>query len=624
MTVFPKSFSQMAKHVAIYFAFILFYSILPAQKIDRIEPPFWWTGMENPELEILIYGKNIGDAKASINYSGVEIVATERVKNKNYLFLRLKMAPGVKAGKIPIKLKGGNVRTTIDYELRSRSQAEAQPRGLDGSDLIYLIMPDRFANGNPENDVIGGTTQPEVDRKDIAARHGGDLKGIIDHLDYIQDLGITTLWLNPEIENDQPDESYHGYAATDFYAIDPRLGTNALYLELCKAANSRGIKMIRDVVFNHVGNEHWFIKDLPDPNWVHPHDSFVKTNYRATTLLDPYAADADRKLFSDGWFDTHMPDLDQRHPRLATYLIQNSIWWIEYAGLAGFRIDTYAYPDQVFMQKWAQAILKEYPDFTLFGETWVHGAPVQAFFTGKTKTRPNFDTHLSGVTDFQLYYAINEAMNGDFGWTDGVCRIYYSLAKDYLYDDPTRNVTFLDNHDLTRFYTVVNKDLKKFKMGIAFLLTTRGIPSLYYGTEILMDSPKPDHKYSREDFPGGWPGDPRNKFSPQGRSEVENDAFNYVRKLAQWRKAHTVLHDGKLMQFVPDDGVYTYFRYNDQETVMVIMNSKDKEVSLETGRFQERLKGFSRAENIVTGKKLGQITQIRVPGRTTMVLSLQP
>ena len=349
------------------------------------------------------------------------------------MFLKLEI-DGKKAepGVMPIKIRKGSTQLTVQYELGSRKRKTDFPRGVNTADLIYLILPDRFANANPDNDVIEGMKQANIDRQGIKQRHGGDLEGIMAHLDYVQELGATSLWLNPVLENDQPAESYHGYAATDLYRVDRRLGSNELFRDLVDSCHARGIKMIMDVVHNHVGNEHFFIRDLPASDWIHQFDTFTKSSFRAPTLLDPYASEFDRNLMANGWFDEHMPDLNQKNPHLATYLIQNNLWWITYADLDGFRIDTYAYPDQKFMAKWAKAILTEYPDFTLFAETWVHGVPVQAWFTEKTAHK-DFDNAMQGVTDFQLYYAINHALTNPFGWTEGLSRIYYTLAKDYIY-----------------------------------------------------------------------------------------------------------------------------------------------------------------------------------------------
>ncbi|MEL6592615.1 MAG: alpha-amylase family glycosyl hydrolase, partial [Bacteroidota bacterium] len=422
---------------------LLASGILPAQAIQKIEPPFWWAGMEQQELQLLVYGPNIAANKVSVNHPGVSLISTQEVANPNYLFLNLQVSADAKAGLVPLVFQSGGEAFAVQYELKTRESQSNRIQGVTSEDFIYLLMPDRFANGNPNNDVIAGMAQTESSRTKQYARHGGDLQGIADHLDYLQELGVTTLWLNPILENNQPHESYHGYAFTDHYRVDPRFGTNADFKALVEACHSRGMKVIWDVVHNHVGNNHWFIKDLPDPTWIHQWEEFTKTSYRAPTLMDPYASEHDKNLMANGWFDHHMPDLNQQNPLLARYLTQNNIWWIEYAGLDGLRIDTYAYPDQEYMSDWARDIRTEYPQLGMFAETWVHGIPVQAWFSEKNGWKA--DSYMPATTDFQLYYAINDALSQPFGWTEGMARLYYTLAQDFVYEDATRNVVFLDN-----------------------------------------------------------------------------------------------------------------------------------------------------------------------------------
>ncbi len=595
-------------------------------KVDqaRICPPSWWVGMENSRLELMIYDQDIANLKAEVDHKGVKVIATKRLANPNYLFVELEIAPECEAGSFEIRLKHKRyTQRKYSYELAKKGTRKNKVETLNAQDFIYLIMPDRFANGDPSNDVFDEMTQKEIRRDLMFFRHGGDLQGIIDHLDYIQSLGVTALWLNPVLENDQPYESYHGYAMTDHYAIDRRFGSNELFKELSDACQERGIKMIMDIIHNHVGDQHWFIQDIPSEDWLHQYESFTKTTYRAPTLMDPYASEADKALMSDGWFDHHMPDLNQKNPHLATYLIQNNIWWIEYAGLDGYRIDTYAYPDQAFMQDWAKAIQREYPDFHMFAETWVHGAAVQAQFTQNNQLRGDYNSHMPGVTDFQLYYAINEALQKPQGWTEGAAKIYYTLAKDFLYEDPYRNVVFLDNHDLSRFFAMVGEDDRKFKSGIAFLLTTRGIPMMYYGTELQFNNfSDPDGKV-RQDFPGGWAEDTVNKFEAAGRSKQEQSAFDYVSSLANYRKNSKALTTGKLTQFVPQDGIYVYFRSSDDERIMVVMNTADEEKKLKLDRFKEGIQKASAAKDIVSGEKFDLNDDLTLPPFTTFVLKLQ-
>jgi len=608
------------------FIFILIpiWSLQGQITMDHVEPPFWWAGMKNPELQVLMHGPDISTWTPQVYAKGIRLVESRKVENPNYLFLMLYIDSSAEAGTFDIVFRKGNKKMHYNYELRERNRDLQRVDPLNPSDFIYLAMPDRFANGDPGNDRMAGMLDQSLDRNKMFDRHGGDLQGVLDHLDYLKDLGVTALWLNPVLENNEESASYHGYAATDLYRVDPRLGDNALFVKLCDELQKRNMKMIMDVVHNHWGIHHWIIRDLPAPDWIHQWDTFTRTSYRAPTMLDPHGSRYDKKIFNEGWFDEHMPDLNQDNPLLGRYLIQNNIWWIEYAGIDAFRLDTYAYSDPDFLEMMGEAIRREYPDFFMFGETWVHGVPIQVYFDGNTHVEKNFDSKVNGLTDFQVYYAIQEALNSSFGWTSGTARLYYTFAMDYLYGNPSDNVLFLDNHDLSRFYSVVGEDLAKFKMGIAFLMTARGIPSIYYGTEILMKNfAQPDGKV-REDFPGGWPDDTISKFETEGRSKEENDAFEYIRKLAQWRAGSEAASKGKMMQFVPgQNGVYVYFRYTENESVMVVMNPSGKEERIITGRFDERTGGYRKAVNVLTGENLPLRPSMRIPDRTCLVLELE-
>ncbi|MEM1319852.1 MAG: glycoside hydrolase family 13 protein [Bacteroidota bacterium] len=589
----------------------------------RIEPPFWWVGMKNSRVELIIHDYRVRGYKAVTNHPDVRVIKVTNAPNPNYLFVELDISPRAAARPFKIALTKGEDVRTYDYEIKARRSDPRRVQGLDASDLIYLLMPDRFANGDPRNDSVEGMLQTGVARDKIFFRHGGDLQGIIDRLDYFSELGITALWLNPVQENDEAYESYHGYAVTDHYAVDPRFGSNELYLELVEKCHARGIKVIMDIIHNHVGDQHWFIKDLPSEDWIHQFDEYTKTTYRAPTLMDPYAAEADRQQMSDGWFDEHMPDLNQTNPHLARYLIQNNIWWVEYTGLDGYRIDTYAYPDQDFMADWGKAMQEEYPKLGLFGETWVHGAPIQAQFTQNNQLREGYNSYLPGVTDFQLYYAINEALGRQQGWTEGISKIYYTLAKDFLYEDPYRNVLFLDNHDLGRFFGVVEQDFNKYKSGLSLLMTLRGIPMIYYGTEILMTGTGGAFgEGGRKDFPGGWAGDAENKFEAAGRSAQEQEAFDFIKKLARYRKITPALQSGKMTQFVPVDDIYVFFRYDADRTVMVITNSAPEAKTVATQRYAERMRGFRSARDVITDEVISDLSAISVERNATRVLEL--
>lgn len=579
-----------------------------AQKtiIERIDPPHWWVNFEYSDVELLIKGKNL-PAKVEVRGEGVSIVEVIQPENKNYLRLVLRIAQVAKPQKIQI-LMG---KTQVYYELKSRNYGNKTLMGLHPNDFIYLITPDRFANGNPANDVVKGMAEDSINRKQPYARHGGDIAGIASKLDYIEDLGVTALWINPLLENNQPQASYHGYAITDHYKTDPRFGTNEDFKALVNNMHSRGMKMVMDVIYNHWGDRHYLHQDLPDYNMVNWWNEFTKTNYRSSVLHDPYASPREKTQFTDGWFDHHMPDLNQRNPLVANYLIQNSIWWIEEFGIDAFRIDTYTYPDQEFMSELARRILKEYPNFFMFGETWVHVIQEQNFFLGNNKNRLPFNSNLQSVTDFQWYFALEKGILEPTDWASGMSRMYYVLSGDYLYTKPQYLVTFLDNHDLARWYGHVGEDMNKFKIGIALLFTSRGIPQLYYGTEILMKETN-GHGEIREDFPGGWPSDKLDKFQANGRTEVENEAFNYIKKLANYRQQSAALTTGELTQFTPKNGLYIFLRHaKNGEKVLVVVNNADVPVMLDDSLANEWMPAGTLVRNI-ENEAVIEISQINM------------
>lgn len=608
---------------------LLLLLILPMQmlaqlpKLARVEPAFWWVGMKNTALQLLVYGNNIAASDVELSYPGVTLQKVNKVENPNYLFLDLTLSDATKAGQFTIKFKvKGKQQAQYVYELKERDKNQQQHQGVTTKDFVYLIMPDRFANGDTSNDIVKSMAQNTINRDSMYYRHGGDLKGIAKNLDYLQELGVTALWLNPVLEVDQPLASYHGYANTENYRIDRRFGTNEDYKQLVADCHKRGIKMIKDLVHNHFGTAHFTIKDMPMKDWVHQWPNYTKTTYREQVHFDPYGAKIDQKIMMKGWFDGHMADLNHDNVFLQNYLTQSHIWWIEYADLDGFRLDTYPYNDLKFMASWATKILAEYPKITFFGEAMVHGNANQAYFAEGNLINQGIDTKLQGVIDFQSQYAINEALNGKQGWMDGVVRLYNVFANDFMYKNPMNNVVFLDNHDVSRFYSVVEEDFDKFKSGVAWLLTTRGIPQFYYGSEILMKNFSNPDGLVRSDFEGGWPTDKKNKFTAAGRSAKENEAFNYVKKLANYRKNNEVLHSGKMMQFIPEDGVYVYFRYNNAKAVMMLMNSNAKEKSITTSRFNEILGKYTKALNVVTDENISDLTKLTIPANTTLVLAL--
>ena len=594
-------------------------------KVDGVYPSHWWVGMKNQQLQLMVRGANIQENSFSIAYPGVRLVKLHKPENRNYVFIDLVIGAAAKPGILNIVLRNPNGTGSVPFELKARrpGRGTSFAQGVRSQDLVYLIMPDRFANGDPNNDRLPGYKDQSLNRDSMYHRHGGDLQGIINHLDYLQDLGVTTVWLTPVLENDMPNRTEHGYAITDHYKVDRRHGGNTAYKNLSDELHRRGMKLIQDAVYNHCGLHHFFVQDLPMKDWLHQWPSYTGTTYKDQPLFDPYAAKADRKKMLDGWFTHQMPDLNQDNPFVSNFLIQHAIWSVEEFGVDGWRIDTYIYNDLAFMNKCNQALLNEYPRITMFGETWVHGTAAQAFFARNNFQVP-FKSNLIGVTDFQTnLYGIAPALNQDFGWTEGVNRLYQTLSNDFLYQDPSNNVNFLDNHDMSRFLSQVGEDEQKLKMGLAWLLTTRGIPQIYYGTEILLKGISNPDGLVRGDFFGGWKEDRQNKFTAAGRTENENAAFNLTRSLARFRKSSTAITTGKFMQYVPEDWVYTYFRYDNRQTVMVVMNTSKDEKTVDPKRFSERTSGFNTAKDVLSGANNNLTTSWKVPGKTVWVLELQ-
>ena len=602
----------------------------PTTGITRIDPTNWWVGMKNPNVQLLVYGPQAGTMTYSISYPGVRLVKTSKVENPNYAFLDLNIAATARPGTFTITGRKGNNTITKNYELKART-SEVKGAGLSPADLIYLIMPDRFANGDPSNDKFVHMADTAADANNPILRHGGDLKGITQHLDYLQELGATALWLTPVIENDEQlkleghgmmQAGYHGYHFTDHYQIDPRFGGNAGYIAFSKELHRRGMKLVQDAVYNHVSDDHWMYKDQPTKDWFNNWPRYTNTSHKEFSLADPHGATSDRRLLLDGWFTSFLPDLNQRNPFLANYLIQHAIWSTEMFSLDAWRIDTYKYNDPAFMNRCNQALLTEYPNIHLFGET-VANTPYSLSYFVKNNMAYPFKSNLPGSNDFPLNYAMFDGLNQEFSWDGGVNRMYQVLAQDALYTDPNKLVTQLDNHDMDRFLSVIGDDYNKYKMGVTWLLTTRGIPSWYYGTEILMKNYKsPTDAEVRRNFPGGFAGDKQNKFTAAGRETKENEAFEFVKKLANYRKNTPALHSGKLMQFVPQDGIYVYFRYNDNKTIMVASNTNSAAKTIETVRFAERMNGFTGAKNVLTGEMVTSLNSLALPAKTAVVLEL--
>ena len=616
---------------------LIFSFHLLAQSDLRIYPTHWWVGMKNPKLQLLIRGtENITSDKISFQSSStdIKVKAIHKPENRRYLIVDLEILATARPQQVRFSF-GGVVRSdwkSFSYQLKARNAGNGTTRvqGVTSKDFIYLLLPDRFSNGDPSNDKFSNLNDTVADRTNPFLRHGGDLQGVINHLDYFTELGVTALWLNPVIENNQAmtDEggskrsAYHGYGFTDHYNVDKRLGGNEAYTKLVSEAHAKGLKIIQDAVYNHVGNQHFLFTDPPAKNWFTQWPSYQNTSYKDQPLIDKYAASIDRRITIDGWFTPFLPDLDGKNPFVANYLIQHAIWTTEEFGIDGWRVDTYFYNDLDFMNRCNRELYKEFPRITIFGETWIHSVTNQAYFTENNLIVP-WKSNLQGVTDFQWYFSLNAALNENFGWTEGVNKLYNVLAQDILYKDPMRNVIFLDNHDLDRYYSVVGEDIRKFKMGIALLLTQRGIPQLYYGTEILMKNFKnPSDAEVRKDFPGGFPGDGVNKFLSAGRSEQENDAFNYVKRFANFRKNSSALKTGKFMQYLPQDGVYVYFRYDSNETVMCVFNQNDNSKTIELSRFSERIKDFKKAFDVATGTTFNLEPTLTLGGKYVLVMKL--
>lgn len=610
--------------------------------IQKINPTNWYVGMKNPKLQLLVYGKNIGDCDVKVNYQGVSLEKINKVENPNYLFLDLNIAPDTKAGQMDIELsktiqvqKGKKkvvdqiVKLTQPYQLKVRDK---NPQVIDAKDFIYLILPDRFSNGDPTNDKFADMADPESNRNNPYLRHGGDLLGIQNHLDYFNELGVTTLWLNPVIENNQPQtneggamrSAYHGYGFTDQYNVDKRLGGNEAYLKLVEAAHGKGLKIIQDAVYNHVGINHWILKDLPMKNWLNQWEKYTNTSYRDEPVVDfTHGSKADFDIQQNGWFVPFLPDLNEKNPYVANYLIQHALWTVEYFGIDGWRIDTYQYNDLPFMNRCNEALANEYGQMFITGENAVQSIYSQAFHVKNNINLP-FKSNLPSPNDFVLETAILEALNQNFDWGKGFNHLYSTLAMDGLYQDANLNMTFLDNHDHDRFFSIIGENINKYKLGVGFLLTTRGVPQLYYGTENLTKNFKnPSDAEVRKDFEGGWPEDKVNKFLASGRTDKENDAFNFIKKLANYRKNSEALTTGKLTQYLPSDGIYVYFRYVNNKSVMVIMSQNKEDKNLDTNRFMENIQGFISAKNIMTDESISDLKTLKIRANTITILELQ-
>lgn len=604
--------------------------------MKKVEPPNWWIGFKDTSLQLLVKEDNIGSAKLSISYPGVSIIKVNQAKSPNYLFIDLKIDKTTKAGKFDIVFTVDDGRKkAYTYELKSRIKPATDYIGFNSTDAIYLITPDRFSNGDESNDVNKNLKETTIDRTDGYKRHGGDLQGIINHIDYISDLGFTTVWPTPVLTNDMPKGSYHGYAITDYYQVDPRFGTMVDYKNLANKLRDKGMKLMMDQVANHCGLEHWWMKDLPFKDWVNNQKNYedhqenwgwetnINSNHRRTTNQDLYASEIDKKGLHEGWFVASMPDLNQRNPFMAKYIIQNSIWWIETLGLGGIRQDTYPYSDKEFMSNWAGTIMKEYPNFSIVGEEWSYNPLLVGYWQKGAKNKDGYESNLTSTMDFPMTKAILDGINENESWDEGLVKLYEGLANDFYYASPKEMMIFLDNHDKSRLFTEVKEDVVKAKMALSYMLVLPRIPQVYYGTEILMnDTAKPgDHGLIRTDFPGGFKGDKVNAFTGEGLSEAQKDMQSFVRTILNYRKNSAAIQDGKTIHFAPENGTYFLFRTKGEETVVHIINKNEKPISIDLKRFAEvGLKGKT-LKNIVNGQNFIWDDSLQLTKKESIILT---
>jgi glycosidase len=600
---------------------------LASGSVDRVEPASWWIGFLHPELQLMVHGDGVAALVPRITYPGVRLLGTVHVGNPNYLFLNLSIDPGARAGHFPIIfLRNGRESVRSEFTLRAREPGSAQRRGFDAADAIYLVVPDRFANGEPRNDLVSGYVDNKVDRSNGFARHGGDIQGLIEHLDYVRDLGFTQLWSTPLLENNQREFSYHGYAITDFYKIDARFGSNDDYARLSREAGARGIGIIMDMVVNHIGVAHWWVRDPPSADWINHDGHFSPTNHLHGSKQDPYAAQSDKDAFVDGWFSPGMPDLNQRNPLLATYLIQNTLWWIEYAGLSGIRMDTYPYADSQFMANWSARVMEEYPNFNIVGEEWNDNPAIVSYWQADKLNANGYVSHLPSLMDFPTELALQAALTGSEAdaMHSGLRQLYQSLSLDFLYPHPSQLVVFADNHDTDRIFVQMQRDFELFKMAMVYIATVRGTPQVLYGTELLLANDRiGDDGDRRRDFPGGWSDDAVNGFTGTGLTAAQLEAQRFIRTLFQWRRTSDAVSHGRTLHYLPVDGVYVYFRLTPSERVMVVLNKGRTQSQLDLSRFVEALRPGDIGRDIFTGQRIALTDQLSLAPRSALVLDIR-
>ncbi|MDH6359279.1 glycoside hydrolase family 13 protein [Parabacteroides sp. PF5-9] len=611
----------MKKYIILISLFICCYGTLYAIDVKKIEPAFWWAEMKNTELQILMYGDNMAACDVTIVAESVRLKETIHLENPNYLILYIDLIDA-KPQTFHISLKRGKEQKIIAYELKQREEYTSEVEGFNSGDVLYLIMPDRFANGDPSNDVVAGMKESKVNRNDPIARHGGDIKGISDHLHYIQDLGVTAIWLNPIQENDMPHASYHGYAITDYYRVDRRFGTNEEFKNLIKSAHDKGMKVVMDMIFNHCGSEHYFFRDKPSVDWFNYSDRYVQTSYRTTTQYDPYTSYSDKKVAIDGWFVETMPDLNQRNRHVARYLVQSSIWWIEYAGLNGIRQDTHPYVDFDFMSEWCREVTEAYPDFNIVGETWYSNNVGISYWQKDSRLAAPRNSNLRSVMDFPLMDLMTRVFDEETGFGTGFYRLYEYLGQDIVYANPLELLIFLGNHDTSRFLKYIEdaNNPDRWRQAYTFLLTMRGIPQIYYGDEIGMYADKKEGDGAlRANFPGGWPGDSQDAFTAIGRTDKQREMHGFIKKLLDWRKNNDVIAKGSLTHFVPQNGVYVYERKYDGRSVVVILNGTNKTQTLDLKHYQEILPQ-NRAKEILSDQTFTLGQELSLSSREVLVL----
>jgi len=610
----------------LFFLISILFSLSNFAQIERVEPPFWWSDMHQENLQIMFYGKDIAQYEVSASKE-VLIENVIKTENSNYVFVTIKTKE-LPTGSYTFNFsKKGLKGFTKTYELKERREGSAFRKGFDASDAMYLIMPDRFANGNPDNDSSAKMVE-KADRTNLGGRHGGDLQGVIDNLDYLEDLGITTLWSTPLLEDNDKAYSYHTYAQSDVYSIDPRYGSNEDYKKLAAEMHSRDMKLVMDYVTNHWGAEHWMIKDLPTYDWIHQFPGYANSNYRMTTQYDPNRSQRDWKYCVDGWFVSTMPDLNQSNPLVLNYLTQNAIWWIEYADLDGYRVDTYSYNDKEGIAKWTKSIMDEYPNFNIVGEVWMHDQSQISYWQKDSPIGAiqSYNSNLPSVMDFTLHDAITSIFNEDnASWDKGMVKAYENFVNDFLYADIDNLLVFAGNHDTDRINHIYNGDVQKYKMAMTLVLTTRGIPQLYYGDEIGMKGDKAAKGDGdiRRDFPGGWKGDEINAFTEAGRTQEQEAYHSFTKKLLNYRKNKEVLHFGKLLQFLPENNVYVYFRYDEKERVLVVINNNPEAQELELSRFSEGLDGNTSGIDVIKGEQVNLSNSLSIKGKSSLVIELQ-